>query len=137
MNGTALQSLASGFKKRKRTGWIEDAACIGSDPSRFDVPPRVGRLLVTDPAKWIDTIRDQAPMCEHCPVATQCARDALETNDQEIIRGGVAIPRFANQMPRAHFHAARMLQRDVANGVPLAMVYDMAPEFIERWANDV
>lgn len=137
MNGTAMQSLSSGFKKRKRTGWIEDAACIGTSPRRFDVAPRTSRLLVADPSKWIDTIRTQAPMCEHCPVAMQCARDALDTNDQEIIRGGVAVPRFANTMTRAHFHAARMLQRDVANGVPLPVVYDMAPAFIERWANDV
>ena len=131
-----MLSASTKFMNRKRTGWIEDAACIGTEPSRFDVAPRTIRLLVSDPEKWIDTIRTQAPMCEHCPVAMQCARDALDTNEREIIRGGVAVPRFNNSMDRAHFHAARMLQRDVANGVPLPVVYDMAPAFIERWAND-
>lgn len=128
--------LANAFKARQETWWVNRAACIDVDPTRFDVTPALTRLMNQDPEQWIAATREKAPVCLDCPVARYCARDALRVKDREIIRGGVAIPVRHGNMSTRHYHAADALLHDVANGIPLALVYELAPSFLERRFRD-
>ncbi|PVY32999.1 transcription factor WhiB [Williamsia muralis] len=58
-----------------RPGWRDRAACVGTDPESWVVP--TGYATVPS---W------QAAMCLRCPVLADCAADAIDHGDVNVIR---------------------------------------------------
>lgn len=65
-------------------GWRAEAQCVGADPARYvlDEPPH---YLPPNAVRQ----RTAEALCEGCPVARECAYEALLKEDVGVVRGGV------------------------------------------------
>lgn len=72
-----------------RTAWLPFAACRHTDPDAFDIVANVSSAVL--PPARLDSMWAQGTICESCPVARECAADALAAGDQGVVRGGVPL----------------------------------------------
>jgi hypothetical protein len=89
-----------GIKARGNQHWRKLANCVGSPLEIWDYP---GQKHPRD----VD-VHECLQYCHSCPVARQCARDAVESLDSGVIRAGVAIP-GAGRVGRAQARTALQL----------------------------
>lgn len=73
-----------GINHRSKQTWRAKAKCAGSPLDIWDYP---GQKHPRD----VD-VSQCLQFCHSCPVARQCARDAVEAMDSGVIRAGIAIP---------------------------------------------
>lgn len=101
------------LEMRSPTDWITRAQCCDMDPNDFDPPHHINDNDIE--RRWDYA----AGLCSGCPVIAECARDALEQHDGEIIRAGVPLPQ-----PRgnASYKRAAAALRLIARGTPLPIV---------------
>lgn len=76
----------------KRIDWLSQAACGDRDPAIYTTDPAPGGNRYTVGAKASTRIRFAREACRGCPVAAECARDALDDEAGGTIRGGIYIP---------------------------------------------
>lgn len=99
--------------ERVRTGWITRAQCRDMDWDDFDIPRKMNGDTQEQSLRrrWAYA----GELCRGCPVVDECARDALEQRDAEIIRAGVPIPQSGN----SSWRRARAALDLIAHGVPV------------------
>lgn len=80
-----------------RYGWRARASCVGTDPESWVV--NTGHATVPS---W------QAAMCLRCPVLADCAADAIDHGDVNVIRAATVcvVDRYATRRKLASLLAA-------------------------------
>jgi hypothetical protein len=82
--------------------WMKDAKCRGDDPDKYDLD--IVKLRPSQKAVYA------ALLCKDCPVAAQCAAEALRGQGSGTIRGGAVITDKISE------HARHQLQQAVLTG---------------------
>lgn len=100
--------------ERKRTAWLKDAQCLEMNWDDFDIPPAVRGDTPEQGLrrKWAYA----GELCQGCPVITECALDALDQEDTEIIRAGVPLPMKGN----TSYRRAQTALQIIADGTPIS-----------------
>lgn len=104
--------------ERKHTGWMADAQCREMDWDDFEIPAKVrGDSPEQDLRRKWDYATE---LCALCPVITECALDALDQEDTEIIRAGVPLPMKGN----SSYRRAQTALQIIADGTPIPVAAD-------------
>lgn len=115
--------------------WHADGLCArdGVDPHRWD-----GREKSVPPNLRGESMVDMALLCDGCPVAALCAREALEDRPSGCVRAGVPVP---TAWTHTHAENSRRLNvlTAVAAGMPpavaCAVAYAEAPGYEDAAAD--
>lgn len=91
--------------------WLSRAACAERDPNLYTVEPEMTNQANAVAAQARATIARE--LCRGCPVAAECARDALKNEAGGTIRAGVYVPE--------HSLKKRMIERELAH-LALALI---------------
>lgn len=110
--------------ERDTQQWYDRAKCAGKDPEAYTVPKSIGRVWSAGGGPSLNRVTERAGKCDGCPVARECARDALDTDDNGMIRGGIQVP----SDDTSALHAVRV----AALGALSAVANGSAPEVARR-----
>lgn len=87
-------------------GWMRRAACRGGDPTDWDTD-RWEAHARGNIVRALDRDMAVAELCADCPVAAQCAADALALPDTAagVVRAGVPLPNYPRSRSRRQLDA--------------------------------
>lgn len=94
--------------------WLDDAMCKGDPLEKYVLPPSFAKAMREGRIEEVDKALTRASRCDACPVAKECARDAVRENTQSIIRGGIPVP---EKISGSVLRVAQSAMRSVAKGV--------------------
>lgn len=101
-----IKNATTQREMKPRLGWLDQCLpCVGADPTLFDVD---------DDEIDSEKIRSvTAAYCMRCPARLDCVLDGMQTGDESVMRGGLALP-----LDRYHRRTC------IDCGLPAAMVRD-------------
>lgn len=80
------------MRPRDTREWLGRAACRGRDTGRWDTPHGLPRHFVNGRRAEVAAVLSAGRVCDGCPVAAECAADALRCHDHTVIRAGIPLP---------------------------------------------
>lgn len=81
------------MRERNTKPWYQRAECQDDDPDLFNVSNGAHTVWETgDRRGHLRRTFATAARCDRCPVAADCAQDAVLTKDHGMIRGGIPVP---------------------------------------------
>lgn len=96
--------------------WHERATCNGFDPALFDLDSWVKRALEQGQEERFLDVDDLAGLiCDGCPVARECAADAMNPPAWETVRAGIPLIQLT---PRSKSDLMVKALKHVAAGLP-------------------
>lgn len=104
---------------RSSIEWMRRAKCQHMNPIAFDYHEKLAGSTPSDAVHA--AYAAAAELCNGCPVMRECARDALDQQDVEVVRGGVPIP---SRGRRRDTQRARLALAHIAAGEDSQWVAD-------------
>lgn len=91
--------------------WKRRAKCAGDEDPRWINPGLIKVPAGMDQKEWRSMVA--AGMCSGCPVIAECRQDILDSQDQDLIKGGYALPFGASNSSVAHEELYNEIRNDL------------------------